>query len=69
MTITKTKLIVRCEDRTVFEVDQKTLDPKGCSVYDAYCFSDTEKDVMYISYADWVQKRNERWYTEMYDYF
>ena len=39
------KLIVRCPDRMVFEVDRKTLDPKRCSVYDAYCYTDPDKDV------------------------
>ena len=59
------KLIVRCPDRMVFEVDRKTLDPKRCSVYDAYCYTDPDKDVEYMEYSDWVVKRNKQFRKEI----
>ena len=48
------KTVVRCPDRMVFEVNPKTLDPIRSSCYDAYCFSDLEKDTEYIEYYDWL---------------
>ena len=57
-------LYVRCcIDRTVFEIDRKTLDPKslGCSSYDPYCYTNPLPDVEYIGYGEWVRLRNLQW--------
>lgn len=51
----KTK--VRCSDRVVFEIDPVTLEAKTCSYYDAYCYSDPERDVEYMEYATWCLKK------------
>ena len=62
--------LVRCgADRTVFEIDLKTLDAKTCSYYDAYCYSDQRSDVTYIEYSEWVGMRNEQWDKQMRDYY
>jgi len=50
------RTLVRCVDRTVFEVDPVTLEPNGCSVYDAYCYTDPEQGVRYIEHAEWCQR-------------
>ncbi len=50
------KTIVRCVDRTVFEVDPITLEPKRASCYDAYCYTDPEPNVRYIEHAEWTQR-------------
>jgi hypothetical protein len=54
----KERVIVRCQDRTVFEIDPSTLEAKTCSYYDAYCFDDPLTDVQYVSYSDWLTKVN-----------
>jgi len=55
-------LYVRCSiDRTVAEIDRKTLDPKTCSSYDAYCYTDPLPDIEYIEYEEWVRLRNQQW--------
>jgi hypothetical protein len=54
-------LYVRCIDRTVFEIDRKTLDAKECSSYDAHCYTDPLPDVEYIGYGEWVRLRNQQW--------
>jgi hypothetical protein len=43
----------------VFEVDRETLDPKNTGSYDAYCFSDPEPDVEYMSHSEWSLKHQE----------
>ena len=53
------KLKVRCVDRTVFEIDRETLEPKNTGSYDAYCFSDPEPDVEYMSHSEWSLKHQE----------
>lgn len=55
------KTLVRCVDKSVFEINPITLEAKSCSCYDAYCYSDPEKDVKYIEHSDWVKQRNEQW--------
>lgn len=55
------KVVVRCEDRMVFEIDPITLDPKSQSVYDAYCYTDPAKDTEYVAFSDWVILRNIQW--------
>jgi len=59
------KTYVRCYDRTVFEINPDTLEPKSCGSYDAYCFIDPEPDVIYIEHNDWVLLRNKQWDREM----
>jgi hypothetical protein len=54
-------LYVRCPDRTVGEIDRKTLDPKRCSSYDPYCYTNPSPDVEYIEYGEWVRLRNLQW--------
>lgn len=55
------KTLVRCIDKSVFEIDPVTLEAKHCSVYDAYCYSDPEPNVTYIEHSDWVGLRNQQW--------
>lgn len=47
---------VRGDNRMCFWVDPKTLEPRGCEMYDAHAFSDPEP-VPTMSYSQWVQKR------------
>lgn len=58
--MTERPLFVRCDDKTVFEINRQTLEAKTCSHYDAYCFSDPRKDVDYMSFSQWVTERNQR---------
>ena len=58
-------LLIRCEDRTVFEIDRQTLQPKTASYYDAYCFSDPRPDADYMPYTVWLSSKNRQWYKEM----
>lgn len=53
------KLKVRCVDRMVFEVNRETLEPKNTGCYDAYCFTDPETDVEYMSYSEWSLKHQD----------
>jgi hypothetical protein len=53
------RTLVRCVDRTVFEVDSQTLEPKGCSVYDAYCYTNPESGVRYIEHAEWCMRERK----------
>jgi hypothetical protein len=53
------KLMVRCVNKMVFEIDSITLDPKTCAYYDAWCFSDPDKDVKYINHAEWCKMSME----------
>lgn len=48
---------VRCVSRTVFPVDPVTLEAKNCGTYDAYCFSDPEPDVTYLTPEEWMRLR------------
>lgn len=51
---------VRCPaSRMTFTVHGPTLEPKGCSVYDAYCYTDPEPDVVYIEFSEWIKLRQE----------
>ncbi len=59
------KLLVRCESKTVFEINRETLNPLSTGCYDAYCFSDPLPNVEYISHSEWVRLRNEQWDREM----
>lgn len=63
------RTLVRCEDRTVFEINPTTLDAKTCGYYDAYCYSDPLPDVTYISYSEWVGMRNTQWDQQMRSYY
>lgn len=54
------KTMVRCVDRSVFEIDPVTLEPKHCSVYDPYCYSDPELGVTYIEHSDWCRQWNTK---------
>lgn len=54
------KLFVRCEDRTVFEIDRKSLEAKTCSTYDPWCFNDPRKDVEYLSFSEWLLKSDHK---------
>ena len=62
------KTYVRCYDRTVFEIDPVTLNPKTCGYYDAYCFIDPKPDVIYIEHYDWVRECNKQWNRKIYAY-
>ena len=53
-------LIVRCDNRMTFEVDRISLEARHCSRYDAYCFSDPESGVEYLSLHEWLLKRDEK---------
>lgn len=55
------KTFVRCDDKTVFEIDPVITEPLSTECYDAYCFSDPRTDVVYISYSDWMQQSDKRW--------
>lgn len=57
--------VVRCDDRTVFEIDDKSLEPKNCGYYDAYCFVDPKPDVEYMAYTEWCQLRSAQFYANM----
>lgn len=59
------KLLVRCQDKTVFEINRETLNPLSVGNYDAYCFSDPSPDAEYISHSEWVRLRNKQWDREM----
>lgn len=50
------KLMVRCENNRVFEIDMATLEPKALSYYDAWCFSDPEPSVKYITHTEWCKR-------------
>lgn len=54
------KTLVRCDDKTVFEIDPVTYEPKSCSSYDPYCFSDPEKGVAYMHISEWQQHISEK---------
>lgn len=47
-------------DLMCFPADPKTLDPLGCSVYDAYAITDPEA-VQTISIGEWQVRRNQLW--------
>ncbi len=53
------KLKVRAVDRTVFEVDRLTLEPKTIRIYEPYCYSDPELGVEYMEYSEWSLKRQQ----------
>ena len=53
------KLMVRCANNRVFEIDAATLEPKTLSYYDAWRFSDPEPNVKYINHTEWC-KRSRR---------
>lgn len=55
------KTFVRCNNRTVFEIDPVTTEALTTECYDAYCFSDPRTDVIYISYSDWLKQCDKRW--------
>ena len=55
------KTFVRCDDRTVFEIDPITTEAKTCGYYDAYCFSDPRTDITYMSYSEWLKQCDKRW--------
>lgn len=50
------KTLVRGDDAMVFEIDPVTYEPKRCSSYDPYCFSDPEKGVAYMPISEWQQR-------------
>ncbi len=56
------KILVRCEDRTVFPIDPTTLEALSTGYYDAYCYTDPEPNVNYISFSKWCTLRNEQRY-------
>lgn len=61
------KLKVRCTDRTVFEIDRETMEPKNTGSYDAYCFSDPEPDVEYMNHSEWCLKKQDLFFKRMKD--
>lgn len=59
------KVKVVGEDMMCFPADPKTLDPLGCSCYDAYARSDPEVGpVETISVGEWSTRRNALWRQE-----
>jgi hypothetical protein len=44
----------------VFQVSPDNFEPKTCSYYDAYCYSDPRLDVEYMDYFDWLKIMNEK---------
>lgn len=63
------KTLVRCNDRTVFEIDPITLDAKSCGFYDAYCYTDPCPDAVYISQSEWTRLRNCQWDQQMQQFY
>lgn len=59
------KVLVRCDDKTVFPINPDTLEALSTGYYDAYCFTDPESNVQYISYSEWTRLRNKQWDREM----
>lgn len=54
------KIKVRCEDRMCFAVNPKTLEPLACSTYDAYAFSDPDREPLEtIDYGEWCRRKDE----------
>ena len=53
-------LMVRMEDRAVFRIDRTTGEAISTGYYDAYCFSDPDPTVEYISYSDWLDMRDQQ---------
>ena len=51
------QLYVRCLDKMVFPINNKTLEPLRCSTYDAYCFSLPDDEREYIDLSDWYSLR------------
>lgn len=54
-------LLVRCLDKTVFPIDRFTYEPLSCGWYDAYCFTDPDPAVDYMSKTEWDSKQQLRW--------
>lgn len=54
------KVMVRCNDRTVFEINPVTYEAKTCSTYDPWCFTEPESGVKYLSYTEWLNKLEEK---------
>lgn len=50
------KIYVRCPDRMCFWVDARTLEPAGCSFYDAYAFTDP-LPVPTLELTEWLAKQ------------
>jgi hypothetical protein len=50
------RVLVRCENKTVFPVDARTLEPLSCGWYDPWCFSQPEPNVKYIEHSKWTQR-------------
>lgn len=67
--MTDRELIVRCLDGMCFPVDRVTLEPKRCSCYDAYAFSDPRKDCDYMEFGDWTAQRADRREAEMRNWY
>ncbi len=55
--LTRKRLLVIGEDRMCFEVDAETLDPLGCSCYDAHAFSDPRRDIESLHVNEWNLRR------------
>jgi len=53
-------LVVRLPDRMCFKVKRSTGEPVSCSYYDAYCFTDPDTTVDYMSYAEWLEIRQSK---------
>lgn len=54
-------LMVRSKSRFVFRIHKTTGAAITCGSYDAYCYSDPDPAVEYISYMDWCIMRNAYW--------
>lgn len=63
------RLIVRCIDRMIFEIDKDSLEAKHCSRYDAHCFNDPDSNIEYIEFTDWVKMRNAQWDKQQKEYY
>lgn len=51
--MTARRVIVRCVDRSVFEVNPDTLAPHGPAVFDPWCYTRPIPGVEYLDHAEW----------------
>jgi len=52
------EILVRSADKMVFEVCEGALEPKRCSYYDPYCYSNPRAGCKYIEFGEWAGKRS-----------
>jgi hypothetical protein len=57
-------LLVRTDDKMVFQINRNTLEAKTIALYDPYCYSDPRVDADYMEYHDWIEAVNGKWSEE-----